>query len=171
MKDLPHIPIFQQVPEGSTPDASEFEPGFEYNRGLLLNNSNQQWHQGLASHLDRRIRRHPNDLTAHVQRINALVAAGCEGDRLFAAAVDLNTVLGRNGMALQQRIHDQISFALSQQQRTDLVALREGTLLSAGSAEMHFSLTRKHEDCVQLVSENKKGSNKVPDPLEFAIDR
>lgn len=171
MKAVTHVSIFKQSPDLPSSAAPIFEPGFEYTRALLPNYSDKHWCEGLVRYLDRRIRRFPKDLTAHLQRVNALVSAGADGIRLYEAAIELNTVLGGNGVALQQHIHDQISFALNQQQRADLEALRTGTSLSAGPAAIHCSPSRSPETGLRIVSEVKQNSKEVPDPLEFAIDQ
>lgn len=171
LKAVTHVPIFNQSPDLPSFAAPTFEPGFEYSRALLPNYSDKQWCEDLARYLDRRIRRHPKDLTAHLQRVNALVAAGADGNRLYAAAIELNKVLGGNGIALQQHVHDQISFALNEQQRTDLAALRTGASFSASSAVIQGSPSRSTESGLRIVSEVKQNSNEVSDPLEFAIDQ
>jgi hypothetical protein len=165
-----YVPLFKQSPDVPPTAPSTFEPGFEYTRALRPGYADQQWCEGLARYLDRRIRRSPRDLTAHVQRVNALVAAHADGERLYAAAIDLNTVLAGNGAALQQRIHDQISFALDDQQRADLAALRAGSSLPAGPAELHCSLSRSKGGGLRIVTEIKQESRETSDPLGFAID-
>ncbi len=160
MKAVTHVSIFKQSPD-APPAASTFEPGFEYTRALRPSHSAQQWCEGLARYLDRKIRRSPKDLTAHVQRVNALLAARADGDQLYAAAIDLNTVLAGKGTALQQRIHDQISFALNAQQRANLGALRAGVALAVLPAASHCSLSHGNGKSLQIVSELKHEPNKV----------
>jgi len=169
LKDITSISIFQQTPDVPLPAESTFEPGFEYTRSLSPNYSDQQWCEGLVRYLDRLIRRDPNDLTPHIQRINALLAAGSQGDRLFAAALDLHTVLGVNGLALQRRIHDQIFSVLDDQQRSDLVAIRSGAFLPACAAEKHCSLPRSRDETVQLVEKKQKDSARTFAPVDFDI--
>lgn len=163
-----HVSIFKQSPDAPPSAASTFEPAFEYTRQLRPNYADQQWCEGLARYLDRRIRRTPRDLTAHVQRVNALVAAHADGERLYAAAIDLNTVLAGNGAALQQRIHDQISFALDDQQRDDLAGMRAGASLPANPARC--SLLRSNGSGLRIVAEIRQESRETSDPLGFAID-
>lgn len=151
------------------PTESTFEPGFDYTRALTQNHSDPQWCEGLVRYLDRLIRRSPNDLTPHIQRINALLAAGNKGDRVFAAALDLHTVLGVNGLALQRRIHDQIFSVLDDQQRSDLVAIRSGASLPACAAEKHCSLPRSRDATVQLVEKKQEEPVKTFAPVDFDI--
>jgi hypothetical protein len=169
LKDSANVSIFEQTPDVSLSVESTFEPGFEYSRALQPNYSDPQWCEGLVRYLDRLIRRSPNDLTPHIQRINALLAAGNQGDRVFAAALDLNTVLGGNGLALQRRVHDQIFSVLDDQQRSDLVAIRSGASLPARAAEKHCSLPRSHDDSVQLVEKKQEDPVKTFAPVDFDI--
>ncbi len=162
LKAVSRVSIFKQSPD-APPAASTFEPGFEYTRALRPSHSDPQWCEGLARYLDRRIRRSPKDLTAHVQRVNALVAARADGDHLYAAAIDLNTVLAGNGAALQQRIHDQIFFALNDQQRADLVAIRAGSSPASSPAELHCPLPHSNGKGLRIVSEVKHESKSNPD--------
>jgi hypothetical protein len=168
-KDVTNVSIFEQTPDAPLPAELTFEAGFEYTRALSPNYSDRQWCEGLIKHLDRLIRRTPNDLTPHIQRINALLAAGCAGDRVFAAALDLHTVLGSNGLAIQRRIHDQIFSVLDDQQRSDLVAIRSGASLPARSAEKHCSLPRNSEGSVQLVEKMPKDPVKTYASVDFDI--
>ncbi len=126
LKNTNTVSIFQRLPDAAPAEDSVFEPGFDYSRKLRPEIPDRNWCDGLAKYLDRRIRRYPKDLTAHLQRIFALLKAGASGEQLFAAAIDLNTVLGVNGSALQQRVFDAISPTLSEQQRDYLVAIRSG---------------------------------------------
>jgi hypothetical protein len=169
LKDLANVSIFKKTPDASLPAESTFEPGFDYTRALTQNCSDPQWCEGLVRYLDRLIRRSPSDLTPHIQRINALLAAGKKGDRVFAAALDLNTVLGGNGMALQRRIHDQIFAVLDDQQRSDLVALRSGASLPAHAAEIHCSLPRSRDEAMQLVDNKQKDPVKAYASVDFDI--
>jgi len=169
MKDVTNVSIFAQTPDVPLSAELTFEPGFEYTRALSPDYSDPQWCEGLVKYLDRLIRRTPNDLTPHIQRINALLAAGCEGDRVFAAALDLHTVLGSNGLAIQRRIHDQIFPVLDDRQRSDLVAIRSGASLPARSAEKHCSLPRNSEGSVQLVEKIPKDPVKTYAPVDFDI--
>jgi hypothetical protein len=169
LKDPENVSIFQQTPDTSLPAESTFEPGFEYTRSLTPNYSDPQWCDGFIRHLDRLIRRAPNDLTPHLQRINALLAAGNHRDRVFAAALDLHAVLGGNGLDLQRRIHDQIFSVLDDQQRTDLVAIRSGASLPSRAAEKHCSLPRNHEDNVLFVEKKQKETAKTFAPVDFDI--
>jgi hypothetical protein len=169
LKDLTNVSIFEQTPDIPLPGESTFEPGFEYTRALSQNYSDPQWCEGLVRYLDRLIRRDPNDLTPHIQRVNALLAAGHQGDRVFAAALDLNTVLGSNGLALQRRIHEQIFSVLEDQQRSDLVAIRSGASLPARAAEKHCSLPRSHDESLQLVEKKQKDPVKTFAPVDFDI--
>jgi hypothetical protein len=156
LKGAKQVSIFEKTPDVLLPAELTFEPGFEYTHALNPDYSDSQWCEGLVKHLDRLIRRNPNDLTLHIQRINALLAAGYEGDRVFAAALDLNTVLGSNGLALQRRIHDQIFSVLDDQQRSDLVALRSGASLPVRAAEKYCSLPRSRDETVQLVEKSRR---------------
>lgn len=156
MKDVKHVSIFEKTPDVPLPVELTFEPGFEYTHTSNPDYSDPQWREGLVRYLDRLIRRAPNDLTLHIQRINALLAAGYEGDRVFAAALDLNTVLGSNGLALQRRIHAQIFSVLDDQQRSDLVALRSGASLPVRVAEKYCSLPRSRGETVQLVEKSRR---------------
>jgi hypothetical protein len=169
LKELANVSIFERTPDVPLPTESTFEPGFEYTRALSSNYSDPQWCEGLVRYLDRLIRRSPNDLTPHIQRINALLAAGIRGDRVFAAALDLHTVLGGNGMALQRRIHDQIFSVLDDQRRSDLVAIRSGASLPAHAAEIHCSLPRSRDKGVQLVDKKQKDPVKTNAPVDFDI--
>ncbi len=155
MKDAEQVAIFKKAPDVPLPAELTFEPGFEHTHALNPDYSDSQWCERLVRHLDRLIRRAPNDLTLHIQRINALLAAGYEGDRVFAAALDLNTVLGSNGLALQQRIHDQVFSVLDDQQRSDLVALRSGASLPLRAADKYCSLPRGRTETVQLVEKSR----------------
>lgn len=169
LKDATNVSIFEQTPDAPLAGESTFEPGFDYSRALSQNYSDPQWCEGLVKYLDRLIRRSPNDLTPHIQRINALLAAGHQGDRLFAAALDLNTVLGSNGLALQRRIHEQIFSVLVDQQRSDLVAIRSGASLPACAAEKHCSLPRSHEEGVQLVEKKQQDSARTLASVDLNI--
>jgi hypothetical protein len=169
LKDAEHVSIFEQTPDISQSAETVFEPGFGYSRALNPNYSDPQWCEGLVKYLDRLIRRAPKDLTPHIQRINALLAAGYQGDRIFAAALDLNTVLGGNGLALQRRIHDQIFSVLNDQQRADLVATRSGALLPSRDAEKYCSLSRSSGGSVQLVSKKQEDSAGRFTPVDFNI--
>jgi hypothetical protein len=169
LKDAEIISIFEQTSDNSLPEEKIFQPGFDYSRALTPNQSDAQWCEGLVNYLDRLIRRTPKDLTPHIQRINALLAAGIQGDRVFAAALDLHTVLGGNGLALQRRIHEQIFSVLEDQQRADLVALRSGATLHARGAEKYCSLSRGQEESVQLVSKKREDSAGTFTPLDFDI--
>ena len=169
LKDKGNISIFEQVPDIPLPTEAMFEPGFGYSRALTPDYSDPHWCEGLVRHLDRLITRSPNDLTPHVQRINALLAAGYTGDRVFAAALDLNTVLGSNGLALQRRVHEQIFSVLDDQQRADLVAIRSGGSIPARAAEKYCSLPRSKVDNVQLVSKKREDSAWKSAPLDFDI--
>ena len=169
MKDLTNISIFEHTPNVPLLAESTFEPGFEYTRELSANYSDPQWCEGLVKYLDRLVRRAPNDLTPHIQRINALLAAGHQGDRVFAAALDLHTVLGGNGLALQRRIHDQIFSVLDDRQRSDLVAIRSGATLPACAAEKHCSLPRSRKETVPLVEKKQNDSAMTVAPVDFDI--
>lgn len=170
MKDvITNVSIFEQTPDGPLQAEATFEPGFDYTRALHPDYSDPQWCEGLVRYLDRLIRRSPNDLTPHVQRINALLAAGHQGDRLFAAALDLHTVLGTNGLALQRRIHDQIFSVLDDQQRSNLVAIRSGASLPACAAEKYCSLPRSRDETLQLVEKKQKDPAKTFAPVDFDI--
>jgi len=149
------VSIFKEIPDVLPDVKSIFEPGFEYTRDLIPNNSDKAWCERLASYLDRRIRRFPKDLTVHIQRINALIVAGAQGDRLFAAAIDLNTVLGSNGEGLQRSIYDRISCMLSDQQRADLDEIRAGLNVSGNPALMLCSLPRPNENELRIISSIK----------------
>ena len=169
MKDVTNVSIFEQAPAGPAPAGSTFEPGFDYTRALSQNHGDPQWCEGLIKYLDRLIRRTPSDLTPHIQRINALLAAGNTGDRVFAAALDLNTVLGSSGLALQRRIHDQIFAVLDDQQRSDLVAIRSGASLPARAAEKYCSLPRNHDENVQFIEKKQEEPVRKFAPVDFDI--
>ncbi len=169
LKDAENVSIFEQTPVASQTAESTFEPGFDYSRALQPDYSDPQWCEGLIRYLDRLILRSPGDLTPHVQRINALLAAGNKGDRVFAAALDLHTVLGGNGLALQQRVHDQIFSVLDDQQRSDLAALRSGASFPVRAAEKYCSLPRNIDDSVPLVSRKQKDSAKQSAKVDFDI--
>jgi hypothetical protein len=169
LSDAMHVSIFTQTPELALPVEAAFEPGFEYTRALQPNFSDPQWCKGLVIYLDRLIRRSPDDLTLHLQRINALIAAKQDGEYLFAAALDLNTVLGGNGFALQQRIHEQIAYALDERQRADLAALRSGKTTATSPAERYCSLPRSGDPSVPLVSKKQRGIDKSAVTLDFDI--
>jgi hypothetical protein len=169
LKDSTNVSIFEQTPDIPQPSESTFEPGFEYTRALSPNYSDRQWCEGFVKHLDRLIRRSPSDLTPHIQRINALLAAGYQGDRVFAAALDLHTVLGSNGLALQRRVHDQVFPVLDDQQRSDLVAIRSGALLPARAAERHCLLPRSPEISVKLVAKKQDEFVGILAPVDFDI--
>lgn len=169
LKEVTNVSIFAQTPDVSLPAESTFEPGFDYSRALSQNYTDPKWCEGLVKYLDRLIRRSPSDLTPHIQRINALLAAGSTGERVFAAALDLNTVLGSNGMALQRRVHDQIFPVLDDQQRSDLVAIRSGALLPARAAEKHCSLPRSHDQSVQFVEKKQEEPVRKFAPVDFDI--
>jgi hypothetical protein len=169
LKDVTNVSIFEQTPETPPAEGSTFEPGFDYSRALSLNHSDPQWCEGLVKYLDRLIRRTPGDLTPHVQRINALLAAGQKGDRVFAAALDLNTVLGNSGLALQLRIHEQIFPVLDDQQRSDLVAIRSGAPLPACAAEKYCSLPRSHVGGIPLVEKKQTEPVTTFAPVDFVI--
>lgn len=169
LKDSANVSIFEQLPATPLPAETTFEPGFGYSRALTPNYSGPQWCDGLIKHLDRLIRRAPKDLTPHIQRINTLLVAGYRGDRVFAAAIDLNTVLGTNGLALQQRIHDQIFPVLNEQQRADLVAIRSGATFTARDAERLCTLTRSSGGGVQLVSKKQDELAGEIAPVDFDI--
>jgi len=158
------VSIFKQTPENIPVEASTFEPGFEYSRTLILNNSDRGRCERLARYLDRRIRRFPKDLTAHVQRINALVAAGAQGDRLYAAAIDLNTVLGRSGKGLQRSIRDKISYMLSDQQCADLDVIRAGLSVSDSPALRLCLLPRNNESEHKIVANVNERSQSINVP-------
>ena len=164
LEAVTHVAIFKQGPDAPPVEASTFEPGFEYTRALHPNHSEQQWCEGLARFLERRIRRFPKDLTAHVQRVNALVAARADGDQLYAAALGLNAVLAGKGAALQQRILDQISFTLDAQQRADLVAMLAGPPPAASPAELLGSLPHSNAKRLRIVSEIKHEPKIVSEP-------
>jgi hypothetical protein len=169
VKDVASISIFEQTPDIALPAETTFEPGFEYSRALKADYSDPQKCEALVKFLERLIRRSPRDLTPHMQRINALLAAGSHGDRVFAAALDLNTVLGGNGMALQRRVHDQIFPVLDDQQRADLVAIRSGASLPARGAEKHCSLPRSSIKSVQLVSKKRDAAAGTFATVDFDI--
>jgi hypothetical protein len=146
------ISIFQQAPD-MLPDAeTTFEPGFAQTRSLQPDYSDPEWCEKLVRHLERQILRTPGDLNKHVQRINALLAAGQRGDRVFAAALDLHAALGVNGQALQRRIHEQIFPALEDWQRTALVAARSGGAVFAGDAGQYCLLPQTRATGMQLVA-------------------
>lgn len=152
MSETKDISIFQQAPS-VLPDAeTTFEPGFAQTRSLQPDYSDPQWCERLVRHLERQILRTPGDLNKHVQRINALLAAGQHGDRVFAAALDLHAVLGSNGQALQRRIHEQIFPVLDDWQRTALVAARSGGAVSAGDAGQYCLLPQSQEAGMRLVA-------------------
>lgn len=156
MSETKNTSIFQQAP-GGLPDAeATFEPGFAQTRSLRPDYSNPQWCERLVRHLERQILRTPGDLNKHVQRINAMLAAGSQGDRVFAAALDLHAALGSNGQALQRRIHDQIFPVLEDWQRTALVAARSGGAVSAGEAGQYCLLPQSLETGMQLVAIKEK---------------
>lgn len=163
MSETKDISIFQQAPS-ILPDAeTTFESGFAQTRSLQPDDSNPQWCERLARHLERQILRTPGDLNKHVQRINALLAAGLQGDRVFAAALDLHAVLGSNGQALQRRIHEQIFPVLEDPQRTALVAIRSGGSVAAGDAGRYCLLPQSQETGMQLVAnKEKKGAGSKP---------
>lgn len=167
MKDVKHVSIFEQTPDVPLPAELTFEPGFEHTHALNPDYSDPQWCEGLVRYLDRLIRHAPNDLTPHLQRINALLAAGSQGDRLFAAALDLHTVLGSKGLALQRRVHGQIFSVLDDQQRSDLVALRSGASLPARAVEKYCSLPRSHDETVQLFEKKQEDSVRTSSPVDF----
>lgn len=169
MKDRSKVAIFEHSPGVPLPAESAFEPGFDYSRALNPNKSDPLWCEGLVKHLDRLILRTPKDLTPHIQRISALLAAGQRGDRVFAAALDLHTVLGSNGLDLQRRIHEQIFPVLDDQQRADLVALRSGASLPARAAEKFCSLPRVSQEGVQLVSRKQEDSALKFTSLDFDV--
>jgi hypothetical protein len=163
-------PLFKQSPEVPSAAMPAFEPGFEYTRALRPAYPDPQWCEGLARYLDRRIRRSPKDLLAHVQRVFALLASGAEGDRLYAAAIDLRAVLGDLGAGLQQRIQGQIASALDDQQRIGLAAMLAGKSISSGAAELHCVVPRGNSNIVRVVAEIKQESREASDPLGFAIE-
>jgi hypothetical protein len=152
VKDTKNISIFEQAPDVSLGAEAAFEPGFGQTRSLNQDYSNPEWCEGLLRNLDRQILRTPGDLTTHVQRINALLAAGYKGERVFAAALDINAVLGGKGLALQRRIHDQIFPVLDDQQRSVLVSIRSGAAIPADTAVRYCLLPRYQENSVQLVA-------------------
>ncbi len=149
---MEHVSIFEQTPDVSPSAETTFEPGFGQTSSLNPDYSDPQWCERLLRHLDRQILRTPGDLTAHVRRINALLAAGYKGDRVFAAALDLHTVLGGKGLALQQRIHDQIFPVLDEQQRSVLLAIRSGAAIPADAAVRYCLLAQDRDAPVQLVA-------------------
>lgn len=156
MNDTKHVSIFEQAPAVSPGVETAFEPGFGQMCSLNPDYSDPQWCEGLLRQLDRQILRTPGDLTTHVQRINALLAAGYQGDRVFAAALDLYAVLGGKGLALQRRIHDQIFHVLDDRQRSTLVAVRSGGTIPADAAVRYCLLQRDQDAGVQLVAIKRK---------------
>lgn len=155
MKKTSSVSIFQRRPDAPPAEESVFEPGFEYSRQLRPEFADHNWCGGLAKYLDRRLRRYPKDLTAHVQRIYALLKANASGDQLFAAAIDLNTVLDVKGKALQQRILEAISFALNEQQRDYLVAIRSGATNIPVPADVVTKIPRNDAASFPIVAEIK----------------
>ena len=69
--------------------------------------------------LEKRIRRNPNDLTAHFLRIQ-YYQTQFDGPGCFAAIVDLFIVLGSRGTALRRRMLDQCAFLLTRNLRNFL---------------------------------------------------
>lgn len=68
------------------------------------------------------LRRQPNNLLAHVQRINLLCSTAADGARVFEAARALFDVLGDNGAALRQRIAAQVAPLIGPEMATALQA-------------------------------------------------
>lgn len=169
MSETKNTSIFQQAPS-VLPDAeTTFEPGFVQTRSLQPDYSDPVWCERLVRHLERQILRTPGDLNKHVQRINALLAAGQYGDRIFAAALDLHAVLGSNGQALQRRIHEQIFPVLEDPQRTALVAIRSGGSVSAGDAGRYCLLPQSREAGMQLVAIKEKQASGNKPAVDFDI--
>jgi hypothetical protein len=151
------VSIFQSRPDTTTAEETAFEPGFEYSRKLLPEVTDRTWCEGLARYLGRRLRRSPKDLTAHLQRIYALLAADATGEQLFAAAIDLNTALGSGGTPLQERVFAAIAFALTEQQREFLIAIRSGASDLPLPADVATTIPRNDTVSVPIVAENKGG--------------
>ncbi|MGC2166547.1 MAG: hypothetical protein WA632_11095 [Gallionella sp.] len=155
MKQTNTVSIFQRHPDAAPAEDTVFEPGFDYSRKLRPEFADRNWCYGLARYLDRRLRRYPKDLTVHLQRIFALQAAGASGDQLFAAAIDLNTILGVGGSALQQRVLESISVALSAQQRDYLVAISSGAIAIPVPTEVATTIPRNDARRFPIVAEIK----------------
>jgi hypothetical protein len=151
------VSIFQSRPDTPTTEETAFEPGFEYSRKLLPEITDRAWCEGLARYLGRRLRRSPKDLTVHLQRVYALLAAGATGEQLFAAAIDLNSALGAGGTALQERVFETISFALTEQQREYLIAIRNGANDLPLPADVATIIPRNNPRSVPIVAEDKGG--------------
>jgi hypothetical protein len=166
MKD---VSIFEKAPAALPDIDARFEPGFGQSRSLQPDQVDPRWSAQLIRQLERQILRTPGDLTAHVQRLNALLAAGLRGERIFAAALDLHIVLGGRGGALQRRIHEQIFPVLDDTQRTALVALRSGGSVSAAPAEQYCLLPRDHVGTVQLVALRQDEVSKTFPAVDFDI--
>lgn len=86
-----------------------FEAGFDAPRMVSPPATDPQLAAGLGRALAYALRRQPNNLLAHVQRINLLCASGADGARIFEATKALFDVLGENGAALRQRVADQVA--------------------------------------------------------------
>lgn len=86
-----------------------FEAGFDTLRMVSPPATDPALAAGLGRALAYAVRRQPNNLLAHVQRINLLCSLRAEGAQIFEAARTLFDVLGENGAALRKRIADQVA--------------------------------------------------------------
>lgn len=111
-----------EIPPASCLDA--FEPGFDTPRMVSPSATDPALAAGLGRALAYAVRRQPNNLLAHVQRINLLCASGADGTQIFGAAQALFDVLGDNGAALRKRIADQVAPLIGPAMSAALLTMR-----------------------------------------------
>jgi hypothetical protein len=114
-----------EIPPASRLDA--FEAGFDTPRMVSPPAADPVRSAGLSRALAYAVRRQPNNLLAHVQRINLLCASGADRVQIFEAARALFDVLGENGAALRKRIATQVAPLLEPELSEQLLASRAET--------------------------------------------
>lgn len=97
------------VVQGSAPlppgfELEMFEHGFDHLKSLVPKATNQVTVTRLLRSLAYELRRHPENLRGHVQRINLLCRERVDKSRLFDATLTLFAVLEDKGQALREMI-------------------------------------------------------------------
>ncbi|MES9927117.1 MAG: hypothetical protein ABW158_03295 [Candidatus Thiodiazotropha sp. 6PDIVS] len=133
----------------------------------------KEWSDAFSQYLEKRVRRNPRDLHAHVQR-TLLYLSKYESEAMYAALVDLFLILGKRGSHIRKNLVGQAKPFLLKEQHQFLIKHMESGLDSNQPlpSNTFSSLSRGHSGTMYIVSRKSTGSSQSFDsPVEQAKER